>query len=65
MLAFAEQGWQGAQTLPREITLDADSRALVMKPVKEVEGLRMQLLYSGPAVQLPANAFAAGGLMVR
>lgn len=57
------QGWQGAQTLPREITLDEASRALMMNPVKEVETLRTQLLYNSSALSLPAD-FSNGGLTV-
>jgi sucrose-6-phosphate hydrolase SacC (GH32 family) len=48
------QGWQGAHTLPREVTLDADSRALVMNPVKEVESLRTQLLHNSTLPGLPS-----------
>ncbi|EIE20550.1 hypothetical protein COCSUDRAFT_67413 [Coccomyxa subellipsoidea C-169] len=48
-------GWQGAQTLPREVTLDMDSRALIMNPVQELTLLRSTLLYNKSAVTLPSN----------
>lgn len=49
------QGWQGAQTLPREVSLDADSRALIFNPVREVAELRSQVLYTSAALALPSN----------
>ncbi|CAL8464935.1 g4470 [Coccomyxa elongata] len=48
-------GWQGAQTLPREVSLDADSRALIFNPIREVTELRSQMLYSNAALALPSN----------
>ncbi len=49
------QGWQGAQTLPREVSLDDDSRALIFNPIREVTELRSQVLYSNAALALPSN----------
>lgn len=48
-------GWQGAQTLPREITYDADSRALLLNPVRETERLRQGVLFEGSVQGAPAG----------
>lgn len=49
------QGYQGAQTLPREVTIDLESRALIMYPVQEVALLRSKALYNNSAILLPSN----------
>ena len=50
------QGWQGSQTLPREVTLDAVTGTLLMTPVPELALLRSELLFSGPVDDLgPAD----------
>lgn len=38
------QGWQGMQTLPREITLDPHAGTLLVQPIREVQRLRKELL---------------------
>ena len=58
------QGWQGAHTLPREVTLDAASNALLMNPALEVAGLRAELLLNSSALSLPSNATTAGLLVL-
>ena len=51
------QGYQGAQTLLREVTLDAELGALLMNPLPEMAQLRGDVLFSGPADGLQyANA---------
>ena len=43
------QGWQGVQTIPREVTYDGDSATLLFYPIEEVSLLRNDSLYSGTA----------------
>jgi hypothetical protein len=45
--AAVRQGWQGAQTLPREVTYDAAAASLLLNPVAEVERLRQRQLFDG------------------
>ena len=57
------QGYQGAQTLLREVTLDAELGALLMNPIPETALLRGTALFSGPVDSLqPANATEVCGL---
>ena len=57
------QGYQGAQTLLREVTLDAELGALLMNPIPETALLRELSLFSGPVDGLqPANATEVCGL---
>lgn len=58
------QGWQGAHTLPREVTFDATSSALLMNPVQEVAALRTGLLANATGLSFLSNATTAG-LLVR
>lgn len=39
------QGWQGVQTLPRVVTVDYDTPAMIMTPPVEIESLRLAQLY--------------------
>ena len=43
------QNWQGAQSIPRDITYDAELNELVFYPIVEIEQLRGQRLYMGNA----------------
>lgn len=45
----ALQNWQGAQSIPRDITYDSELNELVFYPIVEVEQLRGQALYMGNA----------------
>ena len=63
-MCTAVQGWQGAHTLPREITFDAASNTLLMNPVHEAAALRAGLLANATGLSLPSNATTAG-LLVR
>ena len=57
LTAGSWQGYQGAQTLLREVTLDAELGALLMNPLPEMAELRGNVLFSGPVNALqPANA---------
>ena len=51
------QGWQGVQTLPRVVSLDYDTPAMIMVPPAEVESLRLAQLYDahGAALDGPSN----------
>eukprot|EP00118_Oscarella_pearsei_P017070 m.167999 g.167999 ORF g.167999 m.167999 type:complete len:570 (+) comp38945_c1_seq4:850-2559(+) len=50
----AKRGWQGIQTLPRSLTLDADLSVIVSTPVEELATLR-KTAASFKNVQLNAN----------
>ena len=50
------QGWQGSQTLPREVTLDAETGVLLMNPIAETAQLRSTSLFSGPVDSLQPAA---------
>lgn len=43
----ALQNWQGAQSIPRDITYDAELNELLFYPIVEIDQLRGQLLYNG------------------
>ena len=45
MSTAGAQGWQGVQTLPRVVTLDYDTPAMIMAPPVEIESLRLAQLY--------------------
>ncbi|KAK9835357.1 hypothetical protein WJX81_004418 [Elliptochloris bilobata] len=45
-------GWQGVQTLPRVVTLDYDTPAMIMAPVAEIESLRMAQLFDAQGIAL-------------
>lgn len=49
------QGWQGAQTIPREVTWDAAASALLLNPVAEVALLRGSQLYAQDGVDLTGH----------
>jgi beta-fructofuranosidase len=64
--AAREAGWQGALSLPREVTLDAAGRPRVA-PVAELAALRAELLHDGPVARpgvVPGCAGAALELVV-
>lgn len=45
-LLWVWQGWQGAQTIPREVTYDKASQTLLFNPVHETAQLRVKTLAS-------------------
>lgn len=50
------QGWQGAQTLLREVSLDSDTGALLMNPLPELADLRSAVLFDGSVSDLQPAA---------
>ena len=62
---WGRQGWQGVQTLPRVITLDYDTPALLMAPVAEVESLRVARVLQQQAATLdgPNNTLVCAFLL--
>ncbi len=65
--AAGAQGWQGVQTLPRVVTLDHDTPAMIMAPPAEIEGLRLAQLYDAEGIALdgPNNARARSRVALR
>lgn len=49
------QGWQGMQTLPREVTLDPEAGTLLLRPVKEVAALRRGVLHASQCAVAPGQ----------
>jgi hypothetical protein len=59
----AAEGWQGLLTTPREVKVNTDTMSLVVYPVKELEGLREQLLVHLDQEAVPAPPAAAQQLV--
>lgn len=52
MSAAGAQGWQGVQTLPRVVSLDYDTPAMIMAPPAEIESLRLAQLFDAQGATL-------------